>query len=300
MDNRIFSADFNLSEILDNNPRVLRLRMKLGWGGYGIYCYLVNLLSTQVAMRFVNDAEIIAFKLGADVDTVRAVIEDFDMFEVEHYNNADYLYLPELRKMACEHSPARQCQNGVSITHPHDGENSGAHGSGAADKRGCRAGQNTRYNTRPARVQSGDRTYVLEEHRGELRSDSEWLEKVSLGSGIEPQYMPAVFDNFADYVAGRENFAYSDHGEMVRHFRNWLNRGYGASAARVAKAAERKRREAEEREAERQQRNAEFRQNLEQSITYAEYCRQRGIETSGDLVKDVLTRVSASRRQQQP
>lgn len=64
-----------------NDARILRLRMKLGAEGYGVYFMLLEWLRESEAYELAEDVETIAFDLRVEAETVRMVIEDFGLFE---------------------------------------------------------------------------------------------------------------------------------------------------------------------------------------------------------------------------
>lgn len=85
------------SALIENKPGVVRLRMKHGWAGYGMFCGLLNMLAEQPMLHYVNDAEIIAFKLGADAGIIQSITGDFGLFATESQDGAEYLFSPQLR-----------------------------------------------------------------------------------------------------------------------------------------------------------------------------------------------------------
>lgn len=64
-----------------NDSRILRLRMKLGAAGYGIYFMILERMRDEESYELPCDYSVIAYDLHEDEDTVRAVIEDFGLFE---------------------------------------------------------------------------------------------------------------------------------------------------------------------------------------------------------------------------
>lgn len=56
--------------------------MKLGWEGYGIFWAIIELLRDQTDFAMQMDYDSIAYALQTDSDIVKAVINDFDLFEI--------------------------------------------------------------------------------------------------------------------------------------------------------------------------------------------------------------------------
>ena len=69
------------------DPRVVDLLIAHGIAGYGIYVMLVEYLGERKSFRSMDDIRRIAYELHADADTVRSIIQDFDLFEIDSDGN---------------------------------------------------------------------------------------------------------------------------------------------------------------------------------------------------------------------
>jgi uncharacterized phage protein (TIGR02220 family) len=78
-DMRYFAHDSNLR----NRESVLRLRMILGMEAYGIYNALREMLRNADDYRMRTHYESIAFELHSQCNAVRAVVEDYSLFEFD-------------------------------------------------------------------------------------------------------------------------------------------------------------------------------------------------------------------------
>lgn len=74
-----FSHDSNAR----NDPKLMRLRVRLKMEGYGVYWCLVELLRDQTDFRLPLDFESIAFGLNIEAGIVEKVVNDFDLFVIE-------------------------------------------------------------------------------------------------------------------------------------------------------------------------------------------------------------------------
>lgn len=63
-----------------NDERLLRLRMKHGAAGYGVYFMLLERLREEADYTSVKDYNIIAFDLRVDASVAKSVVEDFGLF----------------------------------------------------------------------------------------------------------------------------------------------------------------------------------------------------------------------------
>lgn len=71
-----FSHDANAR----NDSKVLRLRMKHGAAGYGVYFMLLERLRDEQDYVSVKDYNMIAFDLRVDAGLIKSVVEDFGLF----------------------------------------------------------------------------------------------------------------------------------------------------------------------------------------------------------------------------
>lgn len=62
------------------DEKILALRMKLGWEGYGIYWALIERLRECAKYECVKDYNLIAFDLRLSANLVKSIVEDFGLF----------------------------------------------------------------------------------------------------------------------------------------------------------------------------------------------------------------------------
>jgi len=77
-----FSHDSNSR----NDPKIVKLRMKLGWAGYGIFWAIVEMLRDEDGYAMQTEYESIAFALNEQCDTIKSIIEDFGLFKITSNN----------------------------------------------------------------------------------------------------------------------------------------------------------------------------------------------------------------------
>ena len=74
---------FNHDSTARFDIRVIKLRSKLGYEGYGIFWAVLELLFVEENKLCVNDYEPLAYGLQCDEHILKQVIEDFDLFVLE-------------------------------------------------------------------------------------------------------------------------------------------------------------------------------------------------------------------------
>lgn len=76
--NNYFSHDANAR----NDEKLLRLRMKHGAAGYGVYFMILERLRGESGYRSVRDYNAIAYDFRVDASLVKSVVEDFGLFVI--------------------------------------------------------------------------------------------------------------------------------------------------------------------------------------------------------------------------
>ena len=74
--NSYFSHDSNAR----NDDKLIRLRMKHGAAGYGVYFMILERLREETDYMSIKDYNMIAFDFRVDSSLVKSVIEDFGLF----------------------------------------------------------------------------------------------------------------------------------------------------------------------------------------------------------------------------
>ena len=74
-----FSHDANAKD----DPKILQLRMEMGWEGYGLFWALIELLRNESDHRMRTHYKSIAFALQTQEDSIRRIINDFDLFGLD-------------------------------------------------------------------------------------------------------------------------------------------------------------------------------------------------------------------------
>ena len=73
-----FSHDSNAR----NSDKLMKVRMKLGAEGYGIFFMLIERLREEEGYKSTIDYDTLAFDLRVDAEKVKQVVEDYDLFKI--------------------------------------------------------------------------------------------------------------------------------------------------------------------------------------------------------------------------
>jgi hypothetical protein len=74
-----FSHDSNAKQ----DPKILKLRVKHGWEGYGLYWAVIELLRDQPEYKLQTDYDSIAYALQTHCDVIKSIIGNFDLFVID-------------------------------------------------------------------------------------------------------------------------------------------------------------------------------------------------------------------------
>jgi hypothetical protein len=74
-----FSHDANAKD----DPKILQLRMEMGWEGYGLFWALIEMLRNESDHRMRTHYKSIAFALHTHEDSIKKLINDFDLFAID-------------------------------------------------------------------------------------------------------------------------------------------------------------------------------------------------------------------------
>ena len=74
---------FNHDSTARNDYRIISMRAKLGYEGYGVFWALLELLFTEENKICMSQYDILAYGLQCDPNILKQVIEDFDLFVIE-------------------------------------------------------------------------------------------------------------------------------------------------------------------------------------------------------------------------
>ncbi len=103
-----FSHDANAH----HDPKIIKLRQKHGWSGYGIYWALVELLRNESDYKLTANYSLYAYALQTDEKCIKEVVEDFDLFVVE---NGNFYSASLLKRMEWKEAKSQKAREAADI-----------------------------------------------------------------------------------------------------------------------------------------------------------------------------------------
>jgi hypothetical protein len=111
---------FNHDSSARTDLRIIKLRAKLGYEGYGVFWALLELLFTEENKLCIDDYTEIAFGLQCDPDILKQVITEFDLFQFEEgcfYSDRLLKHITEInnRSKKASNNAKKRWNNAVAV-----------------------------------------------------------------------------------------------------------------------------------------------------------------------------------------
>jgi hypothetical protein len=102
-----FSHDANAKD----DPKILQLRMEMGWEGYGLFWALIEMLRNESDHRMQKHYKSIAFALHTNEESIKKLVNDFDLFGTD-----DQFFWSEslLKRMELKEAKSEKMRNAAN------------------------------------------------------------------------------------------------------------------------------------------------------------------------------------------
>lgn len=121
-----FSHDSNAR----NDDKIIKLRMKYKWEGFGLYWAIIERLREATDYMCIKDYNVIAFDLRVDASVIKSIIEDFGLFIFtdcgKYFYSKRLKYSMDLKSQkASENAKKRwnKSENDTTAMQPHSNRN---------------------------------------------------------------------------------------------------------------------------------------------------------------------------------
>jgi hypothetical protein len=205
-----FSHDSNAKD----DPKILQLRMELGWEGYGLFWAIIEMLRNESDYRMRTHYKSIAFALQTQEDTIKKLINDFDLFVIDEqcFWSESLLKRMELKEerseKARESAKKRWNQN-------NDANAMRTHSEGNAD-------------AMQLKERKGKEIILSEESHNaifrKLWTSNIWLEGIAMKNKVTIDQVKNHLNDFRQEMILTEKLKV-DEKDAKEHFVNWIKRG---------------------------------------------------------------------------
>jgi hypothetical protein len=204
-----FSHDANAKD----DPKILKLRMSLGWEGYGLFWALVEMLRNESSHRLHKHYKSIAFALHTHEDSIKSIIEDFDLFA----KDKDFFWSDSLlKRMELKEERSEKMRNAANKRWNKDVNAQAMHKHSASNAQAMQL-----------KERKGKEILNEESHNTiffALSKSPIWLEGIAMKNKRTIDEVQKHLDEFRQECILKEEFKVSDK-DAKEHFINWVKRG---------------------------------------------------------------------------
>lgn len=212
-----FSHDANAKD----DPKILQLRMEMGWEGYGLFWALVELLRNESNHKMQKHYKSIAYALHTQEDSIKKLINDFDLFATD-----DQFFWSEslLKRMELKEAKSDKMRNAANKrwNKGDDAKAMQMHSTSNAE-----AMQLKERKGKERKLLIGDSLVNEESHNKifrELWNKNIWLEGIAMKNKAKIEQVRDHLNVFRQECILTDTLKV-DEKDAKQHFVNWIKRG---------------------------------------------------------------------------
>jgi len=208
-----FSHDSNAKD----DPKILQLRMEMGWEGYGLFWALIEMLRNESDHKMRTHYKSIAFALHTQEDSIKKLINDFDLFAIDDQYFWSESLLKRMEMKESKSEKARQSakkrwnqENDANAMRTHSDSNANA------------------MQLKESKVKESKENILTEESHNEifrkLWASSIWLEGIAIKNKVKKEQVQNHLNDFRLECILKDELKV-DEKDAKNHFINWMKRG---------------------------------------------------------------------------
>lgn len=208
-----FSHDSNAKD----DPKILQLRMEMGWEGYGLFWALIEMLRNESDHKMRTHYKSIAFALHTQEDSIKKLINDFDLFAIDDQYFWSESLLKRMEMKESKSEKARQSakkrwnqENDANAMRTHSDSNANA------------------MQLKESKVKESKENILTEESHNEifrkLWASSIWLEGIAIKNKVKKEEVQNHLNDFRLECILKDELKV-DEKDAKNHFINWMKRG---------------------------------------------------------------------------
>ena len=208
-----FSHDSNAKD----DPKILKLRMNLGWEGYGLFWGLIELLRNQPDYRMQKHYMSIAFALHTDESKIKSLVNDFDLFSQDQ----DLFWSESLlKRMELKEEKSEKMRNAANKRWNKDSD-------AEAMQKQCISNAEA-MQLKESKVKESKLNLIDEESHNEifrkLWTSTIWLEGIAMKNKASIEQVRNHLNDFRQEQLLKAELKVSEE-DAKKHFVNWIKRG---------------------------------------------------------------------------
>ena len=208
-----FSHDSNAKD----DPKILKLRMNLGWEGYGLFWGLIELLRNQPDYRMQKHYMSIAFALHTDESKIKSLVNDFDLFSQDQ----DLFWSESLlKRMELKEEKSEKMRNAANKRWNKDSDAEAMHKHSISNAEAMQL--------KESKVKENKLNLIDEESHNEifrkLWTSNIWLEGIAMKNKASIEQVRNHLNEFRQEQLLKAELKVSEE-DAKKHFVNWIKRG---------------------------------------------------------------------------
>ena len=208
-----FSHDSNAKD----DPKILKLRMNLGWEGYGLFWGLIELLRNQPDYRMQKHYMSIAFALHTDETKIKSLVNDFDLFSQDQ----DLFWSESLlKRMELKEEKSEKMRNAANKRWNKDSDAEAMHKHSISNAEAMQL--------KESKVKESKLNLIDEESHNEifrkLWTSTIWLEGIAMKNKASIEQVRNHLNEFRQEQLLKAELKVSEE-DAKKHFVNWIKRG---------------------------------------------------------------------------
>ena len=208
-----FSHDSNAKD----DPKILKLRMNLGWEGYGLFWGLIELLRNQPDYRMQKHYMSIAFALHTDESKIKSLVNDFDLFSQDQ----DLFWSESLlKRMELKEEKSEKMRNAANKRWNKDSDAEAMHKHSISNAEAMQL--------KESKVKESKLNLIDEESHNEifrkLWTSTIWLEGIAMKNKASIEQVRNHLNEFRQEQLLKAELKVSEE-DAKKHFVNWIKRG---------------------------------------------------------------------------
>lgn len=205
-----FSHDANAKD----DPKILQLRMHLGWEGYGLFWGLIELLRNQPDYRMQKHYMSIAFALQTDQKKIESLVNDFDLFA----RDQEFFWSESLlKRMELKEEKSEKMRNAANKRWNKDSDAKAMH---KHSKSNAEAMQLKESKVKESKVNVESHNQIFRQ----LWKSTIWLEGIAMKYNVTTKEVQDHLNEFRTECILKDELKVSEK-DAKEHFFNWIKRG---------------------------------------------------------------------------
>jgi hypothetical protein len=208
-----FSHDSNAKD----DPKILQLRMEMGWEGYGLFWALIEMLRNESDHRMQKHYKSIAFALHTNEESIKKLVNDFDLFVTD-----DQFFWSEslLKRMELKEAKSEKMRNAANKRWNKDDD------AQAMQMHSISNAEAMQLKERKGKETKGN--LLTEESHNEifrqLWKSNIWLEGIAVKNKAKKEQVLNHLNEFRLECILKDELKV-DEKDAKNHFINWIKRG---------------------------------------------------------------------------